>query len=104
VPEGLFAPPPAGTDERACFLPLPPPTDEEVHALPRAVRHRVVRLLERLGKLAEDSYPENALEALLAASLQRRLPFPGTPTSPQAPRIDSKSHEKSSSHRHPPLK
>jgi hypothetical protein len=49
-----FAPPPAGTDERASFLPLPPPTDEEVHALPRTVRHRkrVTRLVR--GQLVRE--------------------------------------------------
>ena len=76
APEGLFAPPPEGTNERASFLPLPPPTDEEVETLLRTVLQRVVRLLKRRGKLDEDAYPESALEALLAASLQRRLPFP----------------------------
>ena len=75
APEGLFAPPSEGTDERASFLPLPPPTDEEVEKLLRTVLRRVVRLLQRRGKLDEDAYPENAFEGLLAASLQRRLPL-----------------------------
>ena len=35
VPEGLFAAPSPGTGTRATFLPLPPPTDDEVKALLR---------------------------------------------------------------------
>jgi hypothetical protein len=76
VPEGLFAPPSPGTEERATFLALPPPTDEEVELLLRTVAGRVVRLLKRLGRLDEDAFPQDALQALQAASIQRRLPFP----------------------------
>ena len=43
VPEGLFAPPPAGGEQLATFLDLPPPTDEEVESLLRTVAQRVVR-------------------------------------------------------------
>jgi hypothetical protein len=51
VPEGLFAAPSPGTGTRATFLPLPPPTDDEVKALLRTVMHRVVDLLNRRGCL-----------------------------------------------------
>jgi len=76
VPEGLFAAPSPGTEQRATFLPLPPPDDEEVELLLRSVARRVVRLLKRLGRFDEDAFPEDALQALQAASIQRRLPFP----------------------------
>jgi len=36
----------------------------------------LVRLLKRLGRLDEDAFPEDALQALQAASIQRRLPLP----------------------------
>ena len=37
--------------------------------------HRVVSLLTRRGCLDEEAYPNDALEALQAAALQRRFPF-----------------------------
>jgi len=73
VPEGLFAAPSPGTQQRAAFLPLPLPNDEEVESLLRTVARRVVRLLTRLGRLDEDACPEDALQA---ASIQQRLPLP----------------------------
>jgi len=76
VPEGLFAAPSPETQARATFLPLPPPEDEEVESLLCTVARRVVRLLKRLGRLDEDAYPQDALQVLQVASIQRRLPFP----------------------------
>ena len=82
VPEGLFAAPSPGTGARATFLPLSPPTDDEVEALLRTVIHRVVDLLTRRGCLDEEAYPNDALEALQAAALQRRFPFSPDERSP----------------------
>ena len=81
VPEGLFAAPSPGAPPRATFLALPPPSDEEVDSLLQTVMHRMVRLLSRRGLLEGDASPDDALETLQAASLQRRLPL----AEPEAP-------------------
>ncbi len=70
VPDGVWV----EEGEGARFVPLPPPTQEEVERLVAVVRHRVLRLLERRGVLPAEG-PENALEALQAASLQQLLPW-----------------------------
>jgi hypothetical protein len=70
VPDGVWV----EKGEGARFVPLPPPTQEEVERLVAVVRHRVLRLLERRGVLPAEG-PENALEALQAASLQQQVPW-----------------------------
>jgi hypothetical protein len=60
--------------EGLTFHALPPPSQEEVERLLAQVRRRVLKLLTRLGKLPAEG-PEDALEALQAASLQHRLPW-----------------------------
>jgi hypothetical protein len=73
VPEGLFVP---GDDgEAARLLPLPPPDDEEVEALLKAVVARTLRLLRKRGLLDDDAVSATAHEDTLAASLSHPLPF-----------------------------
>jgi len=50
----------------------------------------VVRLLKRLGRLDEDAYPQDTLQALQMASFQRRLLFPATAASSPVSMISSR--------------
>jgi hypothetical protein len=63
------------------FIPLPPPTDEEIVALTKKVGRTVLRALERAGKLLDDLDPEPdslavddpTLAALCGASVAGRV-------------------------------
>ncbi len=68
VPDGVFVPREGGVR----FEPLPPPRQAEVERLPRVVRHRMLRLLEKRGALPAQG-PEDALQTYQAHSLQQRL-------------------------------
>ena len=82
VPEGLFSAPSPETEGRATFLPLPPPEDEEVESLLCTTAQRLVRLLERLGRLDEDAYPHDALQK---RPLDQTVPFRTLPGQKVAP-------------------
>jgi hypothetical protein len=71
VPDGVWV----GRGAEAHFHALPPPTQQEVERLLVQVRTRVLRLLEKRGALPAEG-PEDALQALQAASLQQRLGWP----------------------------
>jgi Putative transposase/Transposase zinc-binding domain len=68
VPDGVFVPQESGVR----FEALPPPTQAEVERLLRAVRQRVLRLLEKRGAVPAQG-PEDAQQAYQAHSLQQRL-------------------------------
>jgi hypothetical protein len=73
MPDGVFVAN-AGPSE-VQFLELPPPSDEEVAQLLSRVVRRVIRLLQRRGRLEEDAVPEDMLGWLKVASVQMRLPM-----------------------------
>ena len=64
VPEG-------GWDAEANFVPLPPPSAEDVEGVLR----RTVRQLAKDFADQAVAFPDDALEALWAEGIQRRLPF-----------------------------
>jgi hypothetical protein len=67
VPDGVFL--------DGAFVPLPPPTDDELDALLLTITRRVSRLAKRRGVLEHDA-PDDALAAVQAAAAQAPLPFP----------------------------
>ena len=69
APDGVFT---LGEDGPARFVPLPPPEDEDVEAILRRVIRRTVKVLAPYDEGSED----DALAALQAAEVDRRLRYP----------------------------
>src|SRR5207244_2109901 len=73
LPDGVFVPPPGGDPEaRPRFQRIDPPTDEDVEHLLKTIMRRVVRLLERRGRLEHDPDPNDP--RLAAYALASRSP------------------------------
>ena len=68
VPDGVWQ----VLDDGPRFVPLPPPTTEEVERLLASLARRLLRRLQRMGLLPADG-PEDAREAYQAAALQQRF-------------------------------
>ena len=69
TPDGVFA---LDEDGPARFVPLPPPEDEDVEAILRRVIRRTAKTLAAYDDESED----DALAALQAAEVDRRLRYP----------------------------
>jgi len=67
VPDGLFVP---AADGLLTFVPLPPPTDEEIEALALKIAHRLTAVVERR---CDDAFETDALLEQTAAALQQAL-------------------------------
>ncbi len=75
VPDGVFVEGPSGV----AFVAAPAPTALEVERVAKALVRRTRKLLERHGLLEADLPPEDGLEVLKLAALQRRLPLGEAP-------------------------
>ena len=81
VPDGLFVPPASGTGSLT-FVPLPPPTDEEVALLTQRIARRLTDLAQRiLGEDGDDFDDQDEEQAVLRRDLAGALtPPPGAQT------------------------
>ena len=71
-PDGVFT---EADDGAVRFVPLPPPTPEDVARIARSLVRRVKKHLDAKGLLDADASPEDEEESLRAHALQQSLPF-----------------------------
>ena len=76
IPDGLFVPPPSGTGPLA-FVPLPPPTDEEIALLTQRIARRLTALARRtLGEDGDEFLDDDEEQAVLRHDLASALTPP----------------------------
>lgn len=74
-PDGVFT---EADDGAVRFVPLPPPTPEDVARIATSLARRVNKHLHALGLFDADMPPDDEVESLRAQALQQSLPFATT--------------------------
>jgi len=71
-PDGVFT---EADDGAVRFVPLPPPTPEDVARIATSLARRVTKHLDAWGLFVTDMPPDDEVESLHAQALQQSLPF-----------------------------